>query len=183
MAKWLITFFLSLTLLACGSGGKDSETSSFEPKPKPELKESENIFFNQSELIVKLNKEFTVNIEIGSVKNIFGVTFDLEYEPTKIEFRGLVEGDLLNQDNNPTFFAKSASTEDGIMNFGFSRLNRRRGTVNGPGQLGDLIFKAIKEGEVSLNFTKNQVCIIEGESRYHYYKNIPTRGITIKIVK
>ena len=115
------------------------------------------------------------------MEKIFGIAFDIEYDPKIIGYHGYFETGLLSRDGQKISFLKSDNSDlPGEKNFGISRQDSKVGTIDGPGLVVTLVFKSLQRGETWISFSENHICILE-EDGSHYYKNVEQRSALIRV--
>jgi general secretion pathway protein D len=100
---------------------------------------------------VQVGDQFILSIEADLVKDLFSAPFYLQYDPQLLEFIGLTEGKLLNQDGKPTVFIYNVDTDSGQIIVGLSRLGDVGG-ITGSGVLALATFKAKNPGTATVAF-------------------------------
>lgn len=104
--------------------------------------------------------EFSLSVGIEDGKDVFGLSFDLDFEPSLIEYLGVTEGDFLSAGCS-TFMVDSL-LYDGKVAFGITRLGAACGGVDGSGTVAVFDFKTLdKNGFSQISFSGNSVCVLE----------------------
>src|SRR3989344_2540836 len=108
------------------------------------------ISLDPASVATAVGSPFTVTIRVADVTDLFGVAFDLLFDPAVLKFVSSAEGDFLNRDGaSPVFFAEEF--DPGDVNVGYTRLPPEIG-VTGGGNLMTMTFEALAEGSSNLAF-------------------------------
>ena len=109
------------------------------------------------------NATFSLTLNIASASNLFGMAFDLNFNPSLLDFISATEGNFLNQGCQTSLM--TAENPAGKLIFGFTRLGAACGGVSGSGTLATLNFQALNQlGTASLTFSNNSLCILSGSN-------------------
>lgn len=166
----LLLIIFSAWLTGCGS-----ETIEVEIGPTVET-----ISFSPQNLTVRTYSYFSLDVKINSVERIFGIGFDLKYDPVFFKWVRVSDEDSFLSDNGQVFLAM-ASFLPGELSFGLTRLGKNSGSVSGPGLVATLTFKSLNQrGQSQISFSKNHICILE-EDGSHYFKNIDQQAALIRV--
>lgn len=146
--KYLITT-LSVLLLIFGGcsryGGSDNSTSPSEVTPK--------VYLDPATLTKTAEKEFTINVYIENVTDLFYASVYLEYDPSKLSYITSTEGDFLNQGGASTQF--SPFDQNGTLKLGITRLGSSSGGASGSGVLCSATFSGAIAGASTLTINKD----------------------------
>lgn len=95
-------------------------------------------------------KTFTVNV--SKAEDLYAYGFDIIYDPSKLEYLSVEEGDFLNKDGKTVSFLSSLENNNpGKLIIASSRLENPQSGVSGDGMLFTIAFKIIGElGEASV---------------------------------
>lgn len=117
-----------------------------------DLSSTESIDLNTTTLTLQgpgnrigVGDQFTLSLNTEQVNDLFSAPFYLQYDPQQLEFIGLIEGDFLKRDKNPTAFIYTVEPEIGKIIVGLSRLGEVNG-ISGSGTLVIATFKARTPG-------------------------------------
>ncbi|MCX6817884.1 MAG: cohesin domain-containing protein [Candidatus Aenigmarchaeota archaeon] len=119
--------------------------------------------------------QFTVNVSISGVNNVYGFQFNLNYNSTVLEFMSMSEGTFLNNNNhNATFCLAPNTTTSGVINnFACSRLGT--GSVNGNGVLANITFRlksiASFPGKGYMNLSNVKISDINSQPLDNSFRN------------
>lgn len=106
------------------------------------------------------NQRFDLNLEVSSVTDLAGVSFDLQYNPSLVAFLEAADGGFLSGGSQISMAA--TGNAGGFLSFNISRLS---GAVSGGGTVAKLSFRTLaKQGETALTFVNNSFCVLSGGS-------------------
>ena len=90
---------------------------------------------------------FTVEVVVDPAgADVYGVQYDLVFDPAVLEAVSQDEGDLLNQNGAKTFeAANTIKNEDGLLEYGVSRMQVGEG-VKDSGTLATITFRVVGKG-------------------------------------
>lgn len=124
---------------------------------------AQTVSISPSATQVAPNGNFSLSVNISSVTNLFGVAFDLNFNPSYVNFVNATEGNFLNQGCQTSLM--TAENPAGKLIFGITRLGASCGGVSGSGTIATLNFRALNQvGNSALNFSNNSLCILSGSS-------------------
>jgi CARDB/Dockerin type I domain len=103
-----------------------------------------------SSLTVPIEQNFSVDIAISEVMNLYGWEFTLTWNPDLLAVANVIEGSFLKGDGRPTFFTYNISTYDGKIVVDCTLLGWIPG-ASGTGILSTLTFNSKSYGECSLD--------------------------------
>ncbi len=110
-------------------------------------------------LPVAPNSNFSLNFNVSSVSSLFGVAFDLDFNPALIQFVSATEGSFLNQGCQTSLM--TVESPAGKLIFGITRLGASCGGASGSGTLATLNFRSLGQaGTGSLTFSNNEFCLL-----------------------
>ncbi|MBU1102417.1 cohesin domain-containing protein [Patescibacteria group bacterium] len=110
---------------------------------------------------VARSTNFSLTINISSVTNLFGVAFDLNFNPSLIDYVSATEGTFLSSGCQTSLM--TAENPAGKLVFGITRLGASCGGVSGSGILAILNFRSlIQDGSNILSFSNNSLCLLNG---------------------
>ena len=101
---------------------------------------------------VTAGQQFTVEVLVDGVKDLYGAPFNLIYDPLFAEFVSGSEGEMLRQDGKQTSFSAVNDTLGGKVSVSLRR-NGDAGGITGKGVLAALTFKAKNAGPLNLGFS------------------------------
>lgn len=139
MIKYLSMVISILLLLSGGCSryeGGDSSTSPSAVTPK--------VYLDPSSVTKTAGQDFTLNVYIENVTDLFYANVYLSYDPSKISYKSGTEGDFLTQGGTGVSF--SASAQNGVVVIGITRLGSSSGGVSGTGTLCSVTFSAAVAG-------------------------------------
>ena len=99
-----------------------------------------NLSFGNDSIEIILNETRTVPVVINNVKDLYGFSFHIEFEPEFVSIESIEEGDFLNKDKVDTFFLSKIDNERREIIIGASR----KGKINGISGSGNLLFIKFK---------------------------------------
>ena len=102
---------------------------------------------------VEKDQEFTVSVSIQDVDNLYSAPLFVKYDPAVLELINLSEGSFLKQEGQSTVFSSSPNRTTGQVIVGYKQGTGGKGAT-GSGKLFDLNFKALTEGETSLEVNR-----------------------------
>jgi len=110
------------------------------------------VYLNPSTQKVAVGQEVIVNINISNVQNLFSFQLSLNYDPNLLQYKGISEGNFLNQNGSaPTMKIGPEVTPGQVLGYSVSRQGINNG-IAGSGNLATLRFLALKSGTTNLNF-------------------------------
>lgn len=86
-----------------------------------------------------------INVNATNISAMYSASFDLTYDPVKLQYTGATEGNFLNADTGATFFEVSLLNDNpanGVVVVGVSRV-ADIGTISGSGTLSTVCFSVI----------------------------------------
>ncbi|MEA3344259.1 MAG: cohesin domain-containing protein, partial [Patescibacteria group bacterium] len=105
-----------------------------------------------------LNSDFSLTLEVESVTDLFGVAFDLSFDPSLITFVSAEEGDFLSSGCATSLL--TSESPSGTIIAGLTRLGSESGGVSGSGTLITFNFQSLsKAGTNNFSFSNNSLCI------------------------
>ena len=120
----------------------------FEPDTSYSLETVIDYVFSQTSIHV--NDTFSIDIQVGHVKNLAGWQFDIVFDPNLLEAINVSEGGFLKTDGGTTFF-QSGSIDNATGKIAGLIAGRiSEGGVSGSGSVLQVRFKAKSEGETEL---------------------------------
>jgi hypothetical protein len=159
--KLLVVLLLAL-LAACGGGGGGggSTPTSPPPPPPPPPTTQPSVTFTPSaaagagSIALAMGADSTttklvLEVRSGSIQDLYGVAFDLQYPANLLQLTAATPGDLL-----PGASFQQSSTATGNVVIGVSRLGIVPG-VSSAGVVARLEFKPLVTGTGVLSFSRN----------------------------
>jgi general secretion pathway protein D len=154
------------TVLSSGGGGGGSSAylpSSGGPSPETppeEQEEAVSLALQPSSIDVTLGQEFTVDLIVGEVDDLFSAGIQLAFDPAVIEYVGADRGGFLSSDGADASFTAAPSGAGGV-NTGMSRIGEVGG-IAGSGPLASFTFRAIGEGRTTISISAGTVRGLDG---------------------
>jgi len=107
------------------------------------------------------NTNFALTVGVSSMTNLFGVAFDLDFNPALVSYISTAEGTFMNQGCQTSLMTTQSPA--GKLIFGLTRLGAACGGVSGSGTLATINFKTLTTaGTSALTFSNNQLCLLNG---------------------
>lgn len=100
---------------------------------------------------VKLNDQFTVQINAAGAVELYNAVLSLKYDPKKLEVVTQAEGAFLKQNDAAVTFQAFGDRKKGELWLSQSRVNAPQG-AQGSGTLATVTFKAIGAGSAPIDF-------------------------------
>jgi hypothetical protein len=94
-------------------------------------------------------KPFAVDVKIDDVADLYGLSFDVVFDPDLLKVVSFSEGGFLKSDGKPTTFL--GTTTSGRLIIGMTRQGCVTG-MNGGGELAEIVFKPKQPGTTTLKF-------------------------------
>jgi general secretion pathway protein D len=98
-------------------------------------------------------QEFSVSVLVKDVENLYSAPLFIKYDPASLELVSLNEGVFLKQDGQTTVFSSSPNRTTGQVIVGYKQGTGGQG-ASGSGVLFNLNFKALTEGEATLEVNR-----------------------------
>ncbi|MBU1102671.1 hypothetical protein KJ853_03400 [Patescibacteria group bacterium] len=112
---------------------------------------------------VARSTNFSLTVNISSVTNLFGVAFDLNFNPSLIDYVSATEGTFLSSGCQTSLM--TAENPAGKLVFGITRLGASCGGVSGSGALATLSFRSLTiDGSNTPSFSNNSLCLLSGSA-------------------
>ena len=109
---------------------------------------------------IEQGTNFSLDLDIESASDLFATGFDLDFDPSLVEFVSANEGSFLSQGCDTTLMV--AEDPPGKLIIGLTRLGALCGGVSGSGSLMTLNFKTLDQAGVNdFSFSNNFLCILE----------------------
>ncbi|MBU1752825.1 PEGA domain-containing protein [bacterium] len=124
---------------------KCPKLSSFAPFLKPLILQKPLVKVDQGVQSAANGTQFSVDIKVGSVTNLYGFQFDIRFDPNLLEVVSVIEGTFLKSDGTYTTWVSPTTGTGSISNIGCTRLGTTTG-VSGTGTLAVIKFRAKSEG-------------------------------------
>ncbi len=156
---------LLLPLLACGGGGGSSATT------PPTVPEPAILFIpagigaaGSLDLVASSTSatRLTVALEVSSVADLYGLSFDMTFPPSLLSFVSAQEENYLSADGALSTSFQAVENPTGNLVVGLSRLGDVAG-AGGSGVLLLLTFEALSSGEGQLSFPSSTAFDAAGE--------------------
>ena len=114
-------------------------------------------------LEVEENADFSLTLEIDSVSDLFGISFDLDFDSSLVSFVSIDEGNFLSNGCQTVLMFDNSSASKLIVSL--TRLGASCGGVFGSGTLMKLNFKSLGQlGVNNFSFSNNSLCLLDGSS-------------------
>jgi len=113
-----------------------------------------------SDLRVSGDQEFFLDVMINSATDIFGLGFDLRFDPEILEFVRAKDMGFLSNGGMGAFMIAAVNPAGNLV-FGITRLGAQNGGVSGSGLVARLYFRALKDGSSDISFSRNVLCQLE----------------------
>ena len=114
---------------------------------------------------VNVNQSFSIDVLMNSAINVFGIGFDLAFNPSLLVFDNAVDGGFLSKNSADQISLMASVNPSGNLVFGITRLGAGGGGISGNGTVAKLYFRSLAVGGVStLSFSKNNICVLSGGS-------------------
>lgn len=102
---------------------------------------------------VEKGQDFSVALLVKDVENLYSAPLFIKYDPAILELINLNEGPFLKQDGQSTVFSSSPNRTTGQIIVGYKQGTGGQG-ASGSGVLFNLNFKALAEGETTLEVNR-----------------------------
>jgi len=117
------------------------------------LANAQSMMLVASAKAVGIDEEFTLDVRVEAT-DLFGASFDLQYDGSLLEVMDVAQGDLLGDD---IVFFKMAG--DGNLSIAASRKAGTEG-VSGSGILATITFKGIRKGSADVTFHRDTLSLL-----------------------
>ncbi|MEW6089104.1 MAG: secretin N-terminal domain-containing protein [bacterium] len=141
---------------------------------------SNMIYINPQTKDAKINEEFSLEIMVNNISDLFAVPFYITYNPKVLQFVSAKEGSFLGQDGNTTTFLFSNDVNRGRVIVGLTRLGQVKG-VSGSGLLMSVNFKASGTGESLIGFDNASAKKVTPESPMPQSFPVTFRGAQVNV--
>jgi len=122
---------------------------------------AQSLFFETSNISAPINSTFSLPLKISTTEQIFSISFDLNFDPSLVQYVSSTEGSFLNQGCSTALLA--TENPAGKLIFGLTRLGSACGGVAGSGTVVTLNFKSLGQaGTSALAFSNNSACVLNG---------------------
>jgi len=103
--------------------------------------------------------DFSITLDIESVTDLFGIAFDLSFDPSLVNFVSAEKGGFMSSDGCETSLMVSES-QSGNLIVGLARMGSEFGGISGTGTLMTFNFVSLnKTGTNNFSFSNNSLCI------------------------
>lgn len=126
------------------------------------------VSFNPTGITVLSGENFESSVQVANVSNLFGVSFDIYYNPDIVNITSISEGSFLSEGGQTkTIFQKDIDNDNGKAVIGISRINSTKGveTVN-PEELFKVQFLAINSGSGNIYLANSGLLAPDGNTTY-----------------
>lgn len=154
------TLIITITLLGLISmfggcsryGGVDNPTGPSTVSPK--------VFMDPPTVSVSKGNDFTLNVYIENVSDLYYAAFYVVYDPQKVSYKSSTVGDFLKEGGADVSFQVSPyeqSAGSGLVKrgFGITRLDSSKGGASGTGVLCTITFSTLATGSTNVNFSSD----------------------------
>lgn len=122
---------------------------------------AETVSLSPASQSAQKNSNFSLTLNINSAVNLFGVAFNLNFNPALMSFVSATEGNFLANSCSTALIAEE--TPAGTLAFGLTRLGAACGGVSGSGSIATLNFNAKnQDSTANLTFSDNALCVLNG---------------------
>jgi general secretion pathway protein D len=150
--------------LSAGAGGGGSAyLPSSGPSEAPPVEEREGavtLGFQPASIDVTLGQEFTVDLIVGEVTDLFSAGIQLSFDSAVLEYVDADRGGFLASDGADATFTAAPSGAGGVAT-GMSRIGEVGG-IAGSGPLATFTFRAIGEGRTNLSISAGTLRGLDG---------------------
>ena len=127
---------------------------------------------------VEKNASFSLALDVASVSSLFGVAFDLDFNPSLVSFVSADEGTFLSAGCQTSLMTNENPA--GKLIVGLTRLGASCGGVSGSGTLMTLNFNSLQQdGTNNFSFSNNSLCLLDGSSCNYVTGTWQTASVTI----
>lgn len=110
--------------------------------------------FDTDTIEVIQNETYSVSVIIDNVKDLYGYSINISFEPENISILSVEEGDFLKKDKNETFFLYKIDNERRKIMIGGSRKGKVQG-INGSGTLFIVKFQLKYNNKTTFDFRES----------------------------
>ena len=111
---------------------------------------------------VKLNDQFSVQVNASQVQNLYSAVFTVTYDPKSLDVVSQSEGPLLKQNGAASGFQAFADKKKGELWISQARVNGAEG-ASGSGILATVTFKATGKGSAGIGFANTNFSTKSGD--------------------
>lgn len=121
--------------------------------PEKEEQAGENqVFLHPSDLSVPQDREFRVNVNLRSAREISNLSVNVDFDPQILELKEVVQGTVGQQLGEKAPFLSNIDNNSGSCTIGFSSPGVGQG-YKGTGRLATLVFISEAQGESEISFS------------------------------
>jgi chitodextrinase len=129
----------------------------------PVIASAQTVSLSPVSATLEQNQPFTVDVTVSDMTDLFGLGFDLLFDPNLIQFVNATDGGFLSQNANAPIL--TAVNPPGDLIFSQGRLGAASGAVNGSGMIAHLNFRTrSQDGTSNLNFSQGAICKLVGST-------------------
>ncbi|MBN1535734.1 MAG: hypothetical protein JW908_03295 [Anaerolineales bacterium] len=114
---------------------------------------------NPTVLTVKTGQTFYYTVAVTDTEDVYAWQFDMSFNPTYLEFIGVIPGNHLVSDGASGYFVSPTSISNEVQLAAYTRLSEHVG-VNGNGNIAHVYFRAIKATS-GTNGTLNGILLLD----------------------
>jgi len=141
--------------------------------------QAQTVSLSPASLEIGKDTSFSLTLSVSTVSNLFGVAFDLNFNPSLISYVSTTEGNFLSQGCQTSLM--TAQNPQGKLIFGLTRLGVACGGVTDQGALATINFKSLtQEGTNNLSFSNNSLCLLSGSSCNYVTGTWNGAAVTVK---
>jgi general secretion pathway protein D len=122
--------------------------------------EAVNLAFQPSQVDVTLGEEFTIDLVVEGVSDLFSAGVQLSFDSSILEYVDSDRGGFLSSDGADATFTAAPSGAGGVAT-GMSRIGNVGGLA-GSGPLGTFTFRAVGEGQTSISISAGTLRGLDG---------------------
>ncbi|MDX8339286.1 cohesin domain-containing protein [Draconibacterium sp. IB214405] len=126
------------------------------------------VSFDPDEIIVFPGENFQTSVQVSNVNDLFGVSFDINFDPALVNINSISEAIFLSEDGQTnTVFLKDIDNANGRAVVGITRLNTTTGISTGyPQEMFNIQFSAINSGTGNIYLSNSGLLAPDGVTTY-----------------
>lgn len=106
----------------------------------------------------------TLDIVLTNAYQVQGVLGTIQYDPSRLRVLFLTEGDALKTGNeDETLFLDRADQENGIIEFGVTRVGQNRGVSIGSRRVASIVYEPVSSGSTTVQFNTTGILSANGD--------------------
>jgi len=132
----------------------------------PAVAFAQTVNLSPNSLTIGQNQQFTVDVAVDNMTDLFGLGFDLLFDPSLVQFISATDGGFLSQGASAPIL--TAVNPPGDLIFSQARMGAYSGAVSGSGLIAHLNFQTLsKDGTSNLSFFQGAICkLVSGSCSY-----------------